>query len=321
MEIKNRIYHNTLTIRCKLNKLFFVLSCLSLGVIQTTVHSQDLEPGFMFALPIGTNVAMVSTGYSQGNILLDKTIPIEGLESKMFNIGMIYLRGFKLFNRLAKIDIVLPYANADFSALVEGEPQSANRTGLGDPMVRFSMILLGAKPLKPQEYFKQEQKKFKLGVSFRIKAPLGQYDPEKLINLGGNRWVLKAGMGASYTIKKKLVFEAQLNGIFFGANDDFFGGNTSKQDPILEGQFHTTYIFKPGIWIAASFGSVRGGEIKVNGDATTTENNERYGLTFAYKIKKQHSLKAAYTNALISRTGADFDTYLIGYQFLWFDKK
>lgn len=275
----------------------------------------------MFALPIGTNVAMVSTGYSQGNILLDKTIPVEGLESKMLNLGLVYLRGFKLFNRLAKIDIVLPYANADFTALVEGVPQSANRTGLGDPMVRFSMILLGVKPLKPQEYFKQEQKKFKLGVSFKLKAPLGQYDPDKLINLGGNRWALKAGLGASYTIKKKLVFEAQLNGIFFGANDDFFGGNTSKQEPILEGQFHTTYIFKPGIWIAASFGSVRGGEIKVNGAPTTTENNERYGLTFAYKIKKQHSLKAAYTNALISRTGADFDTYLIGYQFMWFDKK
>ena len=302
------------------NRFLITLIFIVLGSLLTKIHSQDLEPGFMFPLPIGTNVAMLSTGYSQGNILLDKTIPIEGLESKMFNLGMIYLRGFKLFNRLAKIDVVLPYANADFKALVEGEPQSANRTGLGDPMVRFSMILLGVKPLKPQEYFKQEQKKFKLGVSFRIKAPLGQYDPEKLINLGGNRWVLKAGMGASYTIKRKLVFEVQLNGIFFAANDDYFGGNTSKQEPILEGQFHTTYIFKEGIWVAASFGSVRGGKINVNGVPTTTENNDRYGLTFAYRIKKQHSLKAAYTNALISRTGADFDTYLIGYQFLWFDK-
>lgn len=303
------------------NRFLITVLYIVFGSLLTKIHSQDLEPGFMFTLPIGTNVAVVSTGYSQGNILLDKTIPIEGLESKMLNLGLIYFRGFKLFNHLAKIDVVLPYANADFKALVEGVPQSANRSGLGDPMVRFSMILLGVKPLKPQEFFQQEQKKFKLGVSFRIKAPLGQYDPDKLINLGGNRWVLKAGMGASYTIKKKLVFEAQLNGIFFGTNDDFFEGNTSKQDPILEGQFHTTYFFKPGIWIAASFGSVRGGEIKVNGDATTTENNERYGLTFAYKIKKQHSLKAAYTNALISRTGADFDTYLIGYQFLWFDKK
>jgi len=321
VEIKNKIYRNTLTIRCKFNKLFFALSCLSLGAFQTTVHSQDLEPGYMSALPIGANIAIVSTGFSQGNILLDNTLPIEGLEAKMFNVVMGYFRSFKLFNRLAKIDVILPYANADFNALVEGVPQSATRTGLGDPMIRFSMILIGVKPLKPQEFFKQEQQKFKLGVAFRVKAPLGQYDPNKLINLGANRWVLKTGIGASYTIKRKLVLETQLNGIYFTDNDDFFGGNTSEQEPMLEGQFHATYIFKPGIWFAASIGTVKGGHIKVNGVEKTRVDNDRYGLTFAYRLKNQHSLKAVYTNALITKSGDDFDTYLIGYQFLWFDKK
>jgi hypothetical protein len=321
VEIKNKIYRNSLTIRCKFNKLFFALSCLCLGAFQTTIHSQDLEPGFMSALPIGSNIAIAVTGFSQGNILLDKTIPVEDLEANMLSFGLAYLRGFKLFNRLAKIDVVLPYANANFKGLAEGEPKSANRRGLGDPMFRFSMILVGVEPMKPQEFFKQEQQKFKLGVSIRVKAPLGQYNPDKLINLGANRWVLKSGIGASYTLKRKLVFEAQLNGIFFGANDDFYGGNTSEQEPMLEGQFHTTYIFKPGIWLAASIGAVKGGQNKVNEVEKAKIDNNRYGLTFAYRLKKQHSLKAAYTNALITRSGDAFNTYLIGYQFLWFDKK
>ena len=321
MDKKNKIYRNTLTICCNFNKLFFVLSCLSLGVFQTTIQAQDLEPGYMSAVPIGSNIAIVSAGFSEGNILLDKTLPIEGLEAKMFNVVLAYFRSFKLFNRLAKIDVVFPYANADFTGLLEGERESRNRYGLGDPMFRFSMILIGVKPMKPQEFFKQEQQKFKLGVSMRVKAPLGQYNSEKLINLGANRWVLKSGIGASYTIKRKLVFEAQLNGIFFGDNDNFFGGNTTEQESMLEGQFHATYIFKPGIWFAASIGSVKGGQIKINGEETTIENNDRFGLTFAYKLKKQHSLKAAYTNAFITRSGNDFDTYMIGYQFLWFDKK
>lgn len=321
MEIKNKIYRNSLTIRCKFNKLIFALACLSLGVFQTTVHSQDLEPGFMSPLPIGSNIALVFTGFSQGNILLDKSIPIEGLEAKMLTIGMAYVRGFKLFNRLAKIDVVFPYANADFKGLLEGEPQSRNRYGLGDPLFRFSMMLIGVKPMKPKDFFKHEQQKFRLGIALRLKAPLGQYDPDKLINLGANRWVLKTGLGASYTIKRKLVFEVQLNGIYFSTNDDFFGGNISEQEPMLEGQLHTTYIFKPGIWFAASYGTVKGGEIKVNGVKKARVDNDRYGLTFAYRLKNQHSLKAAYTNALITRSGDDFDTYLIGYQFLWFDKK
>ena len=174
MKIKNRIYRKTLKIRCNFNKLSFALACLSLGAFQTIMHSQDLEPGYMSALPIGSNIAIISTGFSQGNILLDKSIPIEGLEAKMLTIGMAYVRGFKLFNRLAKIDVVVPYANADFSGLLEGEPQSRNRYGLGDPLFRFSMMLIGVKPMKPQEFFKTEQQKFRLGIALRLKAPLGQ---------------------------------------------------------------------------------------------------------------------------------------------------
>ncbi len=45
-----------------------------------------------------------------------------------------------------------------------------------------------------------------------------------------------------------------------------------------------------------------------------------YGLAFAYRLNNKNSLKAAYTNGLFTASGADFNTYLIAYQFLWFDK-
>jgi len=38
----------------------------------------------------------------------------------------------------------------------------------GDPAVRISLILIGAKPLSLADFMKQEQKKFKFGVSLRI---------------------------------------------------------------------------------------------------------------------------------------------------------
>ena len=60
---------------------------------------------------------------------------------------------------------------------------------------------------KINEFFKHEPKKFKLGVSLRIRPPLGQYEPTKLLNLGANRWALKMAFAASYTIKKKLTFD------------------------------------------------------------------------------------------------------------------
>ncbi len=318
-----KIQHGSL-IKKKLNdrwnsKFFFVLLFVLLG--QNQMFSQDLEPGFLSAMPIGGNIGIASYGYSQGEILLDKSLPIEDLNAKMSIIALGYFRSFKLFNRLAKFDVVVPYAIGDYSGLLEGEGATTYRNGFGDPLARISMILIGADPLKPQDFFKTEQKKFKLGVSLRAKIPTGQYDPEKFINLGANRWAMRAALAGSYTIKNKLVLESHVSGWFFQENDNFFGGNSLQQDPLWGLQFHATYIFKPGVWLAASLGGVRGGTTQINGEEQARQKNNRYGLSFSYRLNNKNSLKAAYTNGLFTAAGADFDTYAIAYQFLWFDKK
>lgn len=302
-------------------KLRIVLICL--GAIFCVNHNlaQDLEPGFLSAMPIGGNIAIVSYGHSRGDILLDNTLPIEDLDSKLNSIGVGYFRSFKLFNRIAKFDVVLPYAFGEFSGSVEGVERTVYKSGLGDPLLRLSMILIGVDPLKPADFFKSEQKKFKLGASFRMKVPIGQYEPDKLINLGGNRWAFKTALAGSYTIKQKLIFEAHLSAWFFGENDDFFGGNTSKQDPLFGVQLHGIYIFKPGVWLAASIGGVRGGKIQVNGIDKESQINNRLGLAFAYRLNNNNSFKIAFTNGLFALSGADINTLLLAYQFLWFDKK
>ena len=321
MKIHKRTHSRKKGINLCRHRLGLFLLCFFVLLIQNKTFSQDLEPGFLSALPIGTNIGIASYGYSQGEILLDNTLPIEDLNSKMSIIGLGYFRSFKLFNRLAKFDVVVPYAIGDYEALLEGEEAATTKNGFGDPLVRISMILIGVDPLKPPDFFKEKQKNFKLGLSLRAKIPIGQYQPDKLINLGGNRWAMKAAVAASYTIKEKLVFESHFTTWFFEENDDFYGGNVSKQTPLYGLQVHATYIFKPGIWLAASLGGVRGGTTQINGVEQSRMKNNRYGLAFAYRLNNKNSLKAAYTNGLFTASGADFNTYLIAYQFLWFDKK
>jgi len=173
------------------NRFSFFLLCVFGLMIQHGMLSQDLEPGFLSAIPIGGNIGIASYGYSSGEILLDNTLPIEDLNSKMSVFGVGYFRSFKFLNRLTKFDVVVPYAIGDYEALLEGEKASTTKNGFGDPLVRFSMILIGVDALRPQEFFKKKQNDFKLGVSLRFKVPLGQYEPEKLINLGGNRWAME----------------------------------------------------------------------------------------------------------------------------------
>ena len=302
-------------------KLLMILFILALGFFGTVVDAQDLEPRSLSAIPTGGNFAIASYGYSNGNILVDNSLPIEDLNARLNNFVFAYARSFKLLSRLAKFDVITPYSFGSFTGSVSDIDSVTSRNGLADPLVRLSIVLIGAKPLSLSEFPKQEYKKFKLGVFFRFRAPIGQYDKTKFINLGANRWAFKLGLGGSYTFWKKLILEVHLNSWYFTKNNEFFNGNTIEQKPLVSAQLHATYVLKPGVWLAVSAGRSGMGETIVNGiEKDDLQQNSRFGAAFAYRIKKHHALKVAFTSGISTRYGANFTTVLLAYQFMWFDK-
>jgi len=287
-----------------------------------TIQAQDLEPRFLSAIPTGGNFAIVSYGYSNGNIMLDNALPVKDLTANLNTIAIAYARSFKMFKRLAKFDAVLPYSFATFKGTVSDIDSTTSRNGFGDPLIRLSIVLVGTRPLGVSEFLKQEQKKFKLGISLRLRPLLGHYDPSKLINLGANRWAFKLSVAGSYTIRKKLILEGHLSAWLFTENKEFFEGNTIKQKPLLGAQVNATWIFKPGVWVAVSIGRIARGETIFNGvEQDDLQNNSRFGVAFAYKINKHNALKIAFTSGISTRYGSDFTSLLLAYQFMWFDKK
>ena len=283
--------------------------------------AQSLEPRHLSDIPVKGNFVFASYGYSKGDILLDPASPVQDLESDLHSVVFAYLRSFKLFNRLAKIDAVVPYAMANFKGLLNGEAASTYRSGFGDPMLRFSIIIIGSEPLVLKDFAKYEPKKFKFGVGLRITPPIGQYDSTKLINLGTNRWTFKMGIGASYIFLRKFILEGQIKSWFFTDNNNFYNGSTISQTPLFSGQIHLTYIFKPGVWISGSLGQTNEGTTYINEvkqEKTTT--NTKYGLTFSYRVAKGNSLKIAFTNGVPNQYAIDYTSLIVAYTFLWFDK-
>jgi len=63
------------------------------------------------------------------------------------------------------------------------------------------------------------------------------------------------------------------------------------------------------------------GETIVNGvEKDDLQQNSRFGAAFAYRLSKQNALKIAFTSGVSTRYGANFTTFLVAYQFMWFDK-
>ena len=299
--------------------IFFITG---LGLLLSfTVNSQDLEPRLMSAVPTGGRFIIASYGHSAGNILLDNSLPIEDLKSSMNNVVVAYAGSFKLFKKLAKFDLIAPFSFANFEGQVTGIDSSTSRAGFADPLLRLSLILIGDTPKPLSEFGKVVPKNFSLGVYARVRVPLGQYDHTKFLNLGSNRWAFKLGVAGSYAIKRKLVFELHLLSWIFQDNKNFYNGNVISQNPLLIAQLHASYVFKPGIWLALSFGKSTWGTTTVNGVAQDdVQNNSRIGAAFSYRVAKHHSLKVAYTTGFSTRYGADFNTFILAYQVIWFKK-
>jgi hypothetical protein len=122
--------------------------------------------------------------------------------------------------------------------MVAGQERARNVSWLHDPLFRFSLNFYGAPALSVQEFANYQQDLI-IGASAQVSASLGQYDKEKLVNLGNNRWFVKPDMGISKAWGA-LTLELSTCVTFFSKNDDYFGGRTLEQAPVWSTQVHAT---------------------------------------------------------------------------------
>lgn len=278
--------------------------------------AQELEPRALTNVPVGMNFAVVGYGFAQGNILLDPAVPIEDLNSKVHSVVGAYVRAINIFGLSGKVDVVAPYAVGYWEGLLTGIDTSTSRSGMGDMRFRLSFNFIGAPALKRAEFADYKPKNIS-GFSLQVRAPTGQYYSNKLINLGSNRWVFRPQWGFSRNINK-WILETYLSAWIFTPNNDFYGGNTLKQNMLYAIKFHTIRSLKKGIWMAFDAGYAIGGITYINDEEGDTRiSTFRLGLTYAMPLGIHHSLKFSGISAIRLEKGSDFNALVVNYQYRW----
>ena len=278
-----------------------------LFLVANSLSAQELEPRALTNTPVGVNAVLVGTGLLFGNVLLDPAVPIEDGTADLWTLGLGYVRSVGLFGMGGKLSVLVPFAAGTWQAQLNGADTSTSRTGFGDPVLKLSLNFLGA-PALTLSQFRGYRHRTVAGVSFAVSMPLGQYYPERLINLGSNRWSLASRLGVSHAIGNWLV-EGYGGVTVFTTNDDFFGGKTVTQDPLLDAQAHVVrQLGRPARWVAASAGYAWGAESTVDGVPKSSLENLRLSLALSLPVGRGHSLRAAYINGVTTRVGGDFDT-------------
>jgi Putative MetA-pathway of phenol degradation len=291
-------------------------------VVAASARAQELEPRAYSASPIGANFVGVGFERSSGSVLFDPTIPLTDVHADIYSTALGIGRTFGLFGRQALGTAVLPYAFGSISGEVgpQLQPGKITRSGLADVRFKFSLNLHGSPALTLPEFAKNRRRTFLLGTSLTVQAPAGQYNPAKLINLGTNRWAFKPELGVSYPVKR-FYFDVYAGAWFFTENPQFFPGeNVRKQDPLTTLQAHVSYTLRPHLWLAFDSTWYGGGAAHLNGGpAVGRQNNSRLGATLSFPLSKRQSVKIAYAGGVSARTGSNFTTVTVAWQFLWFN--
>jgi hypothetical protein len=282
--------------------------------------AQDLEPRAYAASPEGAFFVIAGLSRSTGGVLTDPTLPVQNVDATIDVVPLAAGYTFGLFGRLALITAAIPVSHAEVTGEVGEETRSITRTGFVDMRARFSINLTG-NPAMGARAFVVSPRKVIVGTSVTVVAPTGQYKGTQLINLGTHRWAFKPELGVSVP-KGHWDFDGYAAVWLFADNDDYYpAGRRRTQDPVVALQGHTSYTFRPRLWVAVDATWYHGGSARVgDGDPTAAMNNSRVGATLSLPLAKSQSIKLSYSSGLAVRTGTNFRTLSVGWQWLTLTK-
>jgi hypothetical protein len=291
------------------------LVCASLANIDAL--AQELAPRTYWPAPKGTRVLVVGYAHTTGDTVTDPSIPITGVDSRIDSAVLAYQQTLDLLGRTGNFQFEVPYVDSMTTGMVGDASGRRDVSGLGDVAATLTINLAGAASMSPAEF--QELRRNPrpiLGLSIKVVAPTGQYDSDRLINIGTNRWAARLQLGYVRPLSPKWQLEISAGAWFFEDNDEFLG-NTRKQDPIGALNVHVVRRFSPGFWGSLNLNYYFGGQTTIadtrNADL---QRNSRAGLSIAYPFRRRHALKLGFSDGIVTESGGDFRTITLNYVYI-----
>jgi len=286
---------------------------LSLWMADCT--AQELTPRIYWPAPKGTQVFVTGYSHSTGDVLFDSSVPISGVDSRINSGILAYVRTLGLLGRTSNLLVQLPYAWGNTKGVLEETPASRDFNDFGDLTVSLNVNLFGAPSMSREEFMAlRADPHMILGASMKVIVPTGSYDPDRLVNVGSNRWAIQTQLGAILPLKPKLLLELTAGVWFFGDDDKFIAGR-KEQAPIYSVQTNLIKRIRPGFWASLDLTYYTGGRQTIDGNPhQDLQRNLKVGGTVVIPFRKRHAIKIGYGNGVITRYGSDFEQFLVSYQ-------
>jgi urease beta subunit len=269
--------------------------------------AQGLGPRALWKAPADTRAMGTYLMFFQGNASgFNLDVPVgdaAAFDARAFLWN--YTHFFNLFGRTNQASLSL------LGGSLAGTTTGANpvsidvaRRGFADPVLFWDINLIGAPAMTLQEYAAWTPGTL-VNLHLYMTAPLGSHDPDRVLNIGTDRWMFRVGpsllqfFGENAPGRRTSLELIPTVSFFTGAesNVPFFA--ESKQDPLFKLEGHLTRDLAKGLWISADFGLTAGGATTVNGvDQDNSQTSAGLGLTVGYQITDAFELHASASQTL-----------------------
>ena len=295
------------------NRLILVITAM---LLFSNANAQDLDPRRYTNIPLGQNFLALALVYSEGDVNFSSSVPLTDAKIRVDGPALAYVRTFAIAGKSASVDVLLPYACVAGSAVLNGERASREVCGLADTALRVSYNFIGAPAIELRDFARRKRTTV-VGASVQIGMPTGQYDADKLLNIGANRWYIKPEIGVSIPVNK-WSFEFAAGVRIFTDNSDFLGDVNLAQDPLYNIQSHVIYDLTPRQWVSLDANYFFGGDtFQDDMPSSTRQNNSRLGLTWTVGLNSKHLLKFLAHTGVIGRVSNDSDTFTVAWSYRW----
>jgi hypothetical protein len=281
-----------------------------------TCFAQEITPRAYWPAPKGTKLLVFAYGHQAGDVITAASLPIENAKSRSNSVILGFQRTFSLFGRHTNLQFELPLASGSTRANVEGVPARRDVSGTGDIAATLSINLLGAPSLSSEAFqsFRKDPRPI-LGLGLKIVAPTGQYDDDRLVNIGSNRWSARVRLGYIQPLTDLWVLELSAGTWFFQDNEDFVSG-TREQKPVTAFDFSLIRRIRPGFWASLDGTHYIGGRTTVDDTINVDyQRNSRLGFSVAYPFKNRHLWKISFSNDIRTEFGGDYKTVTLSYAY------
>jgi hypothetical protein len=308
------------------NMRLLIVTILLAGVSTYACMAQDLAPRAYLITPLHSNAINLTYSFYNGGLDLNGVVPVAGATGTFSVPSISYYHSFGFFGRSANVAAALPYGVGTFQGSVLGTDEQIYRSGMLDLGLRLSVNLKGGPAMPVSQFLKWKQKTV-LGLSLKVIAPTGQYDPAKLINWGINRWAFEPELGYSHRFGKWW-----LDGYgaiwFFTTNQKFYSTPAPQpqtQNPIGSLEGHLSYDAKKfrgkgtPLWFSVDGNFWYGGTTTLGGisNPATRQTSSRIGFTAAFPLSLHNSIKTSFSTGAYVSYGGDYQNLSVSWQYSW----